>query len=105
MARFVEKAVFGSGVLVGATSQHFAGSLGREQILRELQLVCSGGSHIFVYQVILKICILRLGFVGTLSVRSCSYETSLCRGGGEPACMFSFVGSSCLILFYFLFPL
>ena len=31
-ARLVEKAVFGRGVLVRETSQHFAGSLGREHI-------------------------------------------------------------------------
>ena len=43
--RFVENAVFGSGVLVGATSQHFPGSLGREHIIRELYTVCWWEPH------------------------------------------------------------
>ena len=37
LARFVEKAVFGCGVLVGTTSQHFSCLLGREHIFRELR--------------------------------------------------------------------
>ena len=56
-ARFVEMAVYGCGTLVGATSQHFAGSFGREHIFSELhntyssrtRIVCRserfGGSH------------------------------------------------------------
>ena len=31
---------FENGVLVGATSQHSAGSLGREQFFRELYILC-----------------------------------------------------------------
>ena len=53
----------------------------------------------------LNVVFLRLGFVGTLPVRSCSYEKWLCRGGGEPASMFSFVGSSCLIFLFLIFML
>ena len=47
--RFVENAVFGSGVLVGATAQIFAGSPGREQFFVSYTL-CAGRSHIFVYR-------------------------------------------------------
>ena len=35
-ARFVEKAVFGSRVLVGATPQHLGGSLGRQGIFSKV---------------------------------------------------------------------
>ena len=45
---------------------------------------------------------LRFCFVGTHSVRSCSYEKWLCRGGGEPACLVLSVFSD-LILFVLLF--
>ena len=83
-----------------ATSQHFTGSLGREQISRELDTVCSGGSH-SLYTCITGMCILRLCFVWTLSVHSCSSETQRCRGGGEPACMFSLPGSQSFLFFFF----
>ena len=39
----------------------------------------------------LNVVLVRLGFVGILCVRSCSYQTYLCRGGDEHAGMFSFV--------------
>ena len=47
MARFVEKAIFGSRVLVGATSHHFGGSLGEKTFFASYTK-CVGGSHIFI---------------------------------------------------------
>ena len=47
---FVDKAVFGIGVLVGATSQHFVGSLGTEHIYREFYILSWWEPHMCMSQ-------------------------------------------------------
>ena len=56
----VEKAVFGIGVLVGATSQHFVGPLGTEHIYRELCIVSWWEPHMCMSQP----CVLAFGIHG-----------------------------------------